>query len=56
MESLRTRPELRHELGERGHRAYVAIYTEEKHLARYYALIEELSRGRSAAMAGEPIR
>ena len=41
MERLRTDPELRRELGERGHEAYVRLWSEEPHLERYFEAIEE---------------
>ena len=41
MESLRTDPELRRELGERGRAAYVERWSEEPHLRRYFELIDE---------------
>jgi glycosyltransferase involved in cell wall biosynthesis len=50
MEALRTDPELRRELGERGHRAYVEHWSEEAHMRAYLGLIEE-ARGPDSAPA-----
>jgi glycosyltransferase involved in cell wall biosynthesis len=53
MESLRTNPTLRRELGERGHTAYVRSWSEEPHLTAYFAAIEEARTRRSARVAAE---
>ena len=42
IESLRTNPELKAELGKRGHEAYRKQWTEEEHLDRYLALISRI--------------
>jgi glycosyltransferase involved in cell wall biosynthesis len=47
MESLRTDPGARRDLGARGHLAYVERWSEEPHLRRYLELIDE---------AGRPVR
>lgn len=47
MERLRTQPALRQALGERGFQDYVDNYTDEQHLKRYYALIEDIEHARS---------
>jgi glycosyltransferase involved in cell wall biosynthesis len=49
MESLRTDQNLRSQLGERGHAAYVEQWSEEPHLRRYLELIEE-----ARSLGGEP--
>ena len=41
MEALRRHPGLREDLGDRGHRSYLRLWSEDAHLARYLALIEE---------------
>ncbi len=41
MDTLRLNPALRRELGERGHDAYVRLWSEEPHLQAYFATIEE---------------
>ena len=51
IESLRVNPDLRAELGKRGHEAYRKQWTEEQHLDRYLALIlriGERKRGKHA--------
>lgn len=54
MERLRTEPGLRDELGERGHQAFLERWSEEPHLERYLALVEEAREGRiSKATAGD---
>jgi glycosyltransferase involved in cell wall biosynthesis len=45
MEALRTNPDLRTELGSRGHAAYVERWSEEPHLRRYLELVEEARGG-----------
>lgn len=42
MERVRTRPDLRRELGERGYRDYTEKYTASQHLRQYYALIDQI--------------
>ena len=42
MERLRTDPEARGRLGEQGHAAWRRLWTEEPHLDRYLATVEEL--------------
>ena len=42
LEQLRSQPDLRLRMGERGYRSYLDNYTEREHLRRYYALIDEL--------------
>jgi glycosyltransferase involved in cell wall biosynthesis len=49
LEQLRTQPELRLRMGERGYQSYLDNYTEREHLRRYYALIDEL-RDRRATL------
>ncbi len=52
MERLRTEPGLREQLGERGHRAFVERWSEQPHIERYLAAIEEAresKRSRAAA-------
>ncbi len=51
MEQLRTDSALRDELGGRGKRAYRELWSEDKHLERYFAIIEELSSIRSPVSA-----
>lgn len=51
LEALRTQPELRRRLGERGYRSYREHYTEARHLGRYFALIDELRSGRGEGEA-----
>ena len=41
MEAMRTDPVLRRELGERGHRTWLELWSEEPHLARYLAAVED---------------
>jgi glycosyltransferase involved in cell wall biosynthesis len=41
MDRLRRDPALRHGLGERGHAAFVRLWSEEPHLQTYFAMIEE---------------
>ena len=50
MESLRTNPTLRAELGERGHRAYLERWAPEPHLRAYFDLIEEAGATRKHAV------
>jgi glycosyltransferase involved in cell wall biosynthesis len=45
MRRLQESPELRRDLGERGHRGYLAHWSEAPHLERYLAIVEE-ERGR----------
>lgn len=52
LEALRTRPELRSELGERGRRACVERWSEEPHVRAYFDAIEE-ARGRRTAIGGD---
>jgi glycosyltransferase involved in cell wall biosynthesis len=42
MESLRTQPDLRQQLGEQAYQIFLESYTEENHLQKYYKLINEL--------------
>jgi glycosyltransferase involved in cell wall biosynthesis len=49
MELLRTSPEARDELAERGHRTYREQLTPEPHLQRYFELIEEARELRGAS-------
>jgi glycosyltransferase involved in cell wall biosynthesis len=51
MERLRLDPELRSELGDRGRRAFTELWSENAHLERYLATIEELSSTRSPVSA-----
>jgi len=44
MERLRTDPALRREMGERGYRKYIELWTEEAHLNFYFRVIEETAR------------
>ncbi len=46
---LAEEPELRRELGERGRAAYLAHWTEQAHLERYFGLVAELARARGNA-------
>jgi glycosyltransferase involved in cell wall biosynthesis len=52
MENLRTRPELRRSLGQRGFEGYMNHYTEEHHLQAYFDLIGELQNQRQLQEAG----
>ena len=45
MDSLRSDPQLRNELGERGHAAYLENWSDEPHLRRYLELVEEARGG-----------
>ncbi len=51
IETLRSQPELRRDLGRRGHDALVATSTPDVHLAKYFELIERIasSKGRTFA-------
>lgn len=49
METLRTRPELRQQLGEAGYQSYRQNYSEARHMELYFALIEELQQARAHA-------
>jgi glycosyltransferase involved in cell wall biosynthesis len=51
MERLRVDPTLRGVLGERGRRAFRELWSEEVHLERYLAMIDELSSTRSPVSA-----
>jgi glycosyltransferase involved in cell wall biosynthesis len=51
MERLQADPALRRELGERGRRAFRELWSEEAHLQRYLATIDELSSTRSPVAA-----
>jgi glycosyltransferase involved in cell wall biosynthesis len=51
MEALRTKPELRAELGELGYRGYLDHWSEEPHLRRYFDVIAEAREARLAAPA-----
>jgi glycosyltransferase involved in cell wall biosynthesis len=44
MESLRTQPDLRNQLGEQAELIFRENYTEEQHLQQYYQLIQEFER------------
>jgi glycosyltransferase involved in cell wall biosynthesis len=46
MERLRTDAALRRELGERGYRKYLQLWTEEAHLDQYFRLLEQTARGK----------
>jgi glycosyltransferase involved in cell wall biosynthesis len=48
LDALRTNPDLRAELGRRGHEAYVERWSEEPHLHSYLGLIEEAGERRRA--------
>src|SRR5262249_14816487 len=48
MEALRQDAPLRRELGERGYQAYVRLWSEEPHLAGYFAAIDEALARRAA--------
>jgi glycosyltransferase involved in cell wall biosynthesis len=54
LEVLRASPERRRELGERGHDAFVRLWTPEPHLRQYFGLIERIAadKGRVAADRG----
>lgn len=54
METLRTDPELRGQLGARGYAAFVERWSEEPHLARYFAAVEE-ARERKRGRLGEAV-
>ncbi|HZR96227.1 MAG TPA: glycosyltransferase family 4 protein [Gaiellaceae bacterium] len=54
LETLQTDRALRDELGARGHAAYVERWSEEPHLQRYLALIEE-ARGASLPLEHAPV-
>ena len=47
MESLRSNPGLRAELGERGYRAYLDRWSPEAHLRAYFDLIDEAAELRA---------
>jgi glycosyltransferase involved in cell wall biosynthesis len=49
METLRTNPSQRRELGARGYAALLRLWSEDAHLERYLSIVEELRRARSAA-------
>jgi glycosyltransferase involved in cell wall biosynthesis len=51
IESLRTNPELKAELGKRGHEAYRKQWTEEENLDRYLALISRIGERKRAEHA-----
>jgi glycosyltransferase involved in cell wall biosynthesis len=51
METLRTDPTLRDGLGERGYAAFVERWSEEPHLERYFAALEEARENRRQALA-----
>ncbi len=46
MEKLRTNPDLRNELGERGFQTYSRCWTEERHLEEYFKLISGIEKRR----------
>lgn len=46
MEALRSNPALRHSLGEKGRCEYLAEWTPEHHMRRYFALIDSLEPGK----------
>jgi glycosyltransferase involved in cell wall biosynthesis len=48
MEKVRNSPELRDELGRRGHDAYLTHWSEDAHLDAYLGLVAELRGGRAA--------
>ncbi|MBI2835008.1 MAG: hypothetical protein HYX76_11350, partial [Acidobacteria bacterium] len=41
LETLRAHPDLRDELGRRGHEAYLRLWSEEPHIAQYLGIIEQ---------------
>lgn len=43
MEEIRQNPELRNQLGERGHRAYLSHWTEDAYIKKYYQLIRDIA-------------
>lgn len=51
IESLRANPELKTELGKRGHEAYQKQWTEEQHLDRYLALISRIGERKNVGHA-----
>jgi glycosyltransferase involved in cell wall biosynthesis len=52
MESLRTDPGLRQELGNRGHAAYLRLWSEEPHVRRYFEAIDA-ARGQSTGIPAQ---
>lgn len=46
MEKLRLSPELRDELGRRGHESYLRRWTDEAHVGAYLGIVDELRAGR----------
>jgi glycosyltransferase involved in cell wall biosynthesis len=55
MEKLRGSPELRNELGRRGHDAYVTHWSEDAHLDAYLGIVAELRGGRAARAKGKTL-
>jgi glycosyltransferase involved in cell wall biosynthesis len=51
MERLRQNPALRRELGERGYQGYVRYWSDEPHLAGYFAAIDEVRERRARTAA-----
>ena len=49
MELLQTNSDLRRQLGENGHAAYLEGYTEERHLEQYLGLIESIRQKSDSA-------
>ena len=55
METLRTQPETRKEMAERGYKAYRKYWTEDNSLKIYFGLIRRLARGKKIALPLEAI-
>ncbi len=55
METLRSSPELRRELGERGHDAWVERWSEEPHLVEYFAAIDEAGERRGGRLRSSAV-
>jgi glycosyltransferase involved in cell wall biosynthesis len=49
VQKLASSPALRSELGERGYDAFVRLWSRDAHLAKYFELVEQLSRNKAAA-------
>lgn len=56
LETLRTQPERRAEMGERGHQRYLTQHTEARHMALYYGLINPLLTQRGQAPVMEAVQ
>lgn len=50
METLRSNPELRRSLGNRGYEAYRRYWTPEAHLRQYFSLIREIAAGKGVPL------